>query len=132
MATTIEVGCDDGQGGAFWPSKGYELVDGQYQYIGHENDGTDPQMSHTVGCPHRLIGAFDCDSWERRVRGVKQLLGQLPNTGGIIRLTPDILKLINSIPLKGKPIDVDRAIWLKYWTNRAITEFGDKAVIQLR
>ena len=132
MAITIEIGCNDGQGGAFWPSKGYELVDGQYQYIGHENDGCDPAMSHTAGCPYRMLGGIDCDSWERRVSGVKQLLGQLPNTGGIIPLTPDILKLINSIPLKGQSLDIDRTKWLQFWANKAVTEFNDKAVIQLR
>jgi hypothetical protein len=46
----------------------------------------------------------------------------------IIRLRP-IIDKINNLPMPDDLLDKDRMVWLKYWTNRAVSLYGNEAVI---
>jgi len=102
-----------------------------------EDDGTDPKMTIFAGYPKRSFATLSYYDWLHRIplaHSIHVLCKQrYPNSNDYEWRPLDraLLALIDQLPETGEAIDIDRAVWYKYWSHRAVEEFGDRAVIAL-
>jgi len=100
-----------------------------YSFDQTEPDGTSREHNLTAGWPVR--GLYDVTDWVKTcpvMAAIYKNIRQAPNRA--VPLTPDLMRQIQALPKKpGRP--GDRTQWLKYWTARAVQEYGQDAVIAI-
>jgi len=100
-----------------------------------EDDGTNFQYTIFPGYPYRPFSTHGYYAFVNRepiARAIHELCKPLyPNSNDTEWRTVDqtLLDLIDQLPEADGGIDTDRAKWYKYWSKRAVEEFGDEAVI---
>lgn len=96
----------------------------------HEDDGTSEEFTIYSGCPRRSFSNSGFADWCDRVPEA-HTIADVCYTADRVATALDVtlLKLIDRLPSKGVPGDVDRGKWFKYWSRRAIETFGGDAII---
>jgi len=112
-----------------WP--GIEISDKSTR----QEDGTSPKHTIFAGFPHRPFSTHGYYDFVRRIpiaNAIHELCKPLyPNTNDVEwrKVDQTLIDLIDQLPETDGDIDTDRAKWYKYWSRRALAEFGDDAVI---
>lgn len=122
------VDTEDGKW-AEWPGKEWG------DESARENDGTDRLYTIFPGYPHRPFSTYGYYEFLRRIP-VAQIIHDLckplyPDTNDTEwhKVDQTLIDLIDRLPETDGGIDTDRAKWYKYWSRRAVEEFGDDAAI---
>ncbi|MCP4363432.1 MAG: hypothetical protein GY938_05475 [Ketobacter sp.] len=103
--------------------------------IGLEDDGTSKEWTIFSGRPIRSFSSYGFYEWVNRIPQAGTILElckpQHPNTQDPEQRKIDqtLLDVIGLLPEAGEPCDIDRAKWFKYWSGRALEEFGEAAYI---
>mgnify|MGYP000892980268 CR=1 FL=1 len=96
-----------------------------------EADGCDPERV-PPGEPRRNMGLDALNDWLRAMPKVGAILAAAgcpyPRGGDAVCPLAQVYGLIQALP-EGKGYNQDRVRWLRYWSRRAVEEYGDRAVI---
>lgn len=100
-----------------------------------QEDGTSPEYTLWPGFPFRGFSSLGYGEFLRRVPiadAINTLCKPLhPQINDVEwrQVDQTLIDLIDQLPEDDDGIDTDRAKWYKYWSRRALEEFGKEAVI---
>ena len=92
-------------------------------------DGTDKKLTICSGESYRTGSEIGMGEWLKTLNDLYNKWVPCKSNDRQISLLIDVIEDINLLEVGDSDIDKDMMIWLKFWANKAVKEYGDKAAI---